>query len=116
LADDVKAAYDAPFPSAEFQAGAHAMPDLIPQTADDPATPAQQRAWASLAQYDKPFLTAFSDRDPITAGVDVLLRGRIPGSAACDPVTIEGGGHFVQEDAGPALAAAIVEFLRRTAH
>lgn len=116
LSEHVRAAYDAPFPSAEFQAGPHAMPDLIPQTPEHPETPAQERAWASLSRFDRPFLTAFGDSDPITAGVDGLLRERIPGAAAYPPVTIEGGGHFLQEDAAPALAAAIVDFVRRTAH
>ncbi len=114
LAEQVRAAYDAPFPSAEFQAGPHAMPDLIPQSPDNPETPLQERAWKSLSQFDKPFLTAFSDSDPITAGVDGLLRARIPGAAAYEHVTIHGGGHFLQEDAGPALGAAIVDFVQRT--
>jgi haloalkane dehalogenase len=114
LDDDVRAAYDAPFPTAEYQAGPHAMPDLIPQSPDNPETPAQERAWASLSRFDRPFLTAFSDSDPITAGVDSLMRGRIPGAASQEPVVIEGGGHFLQEDAGAQLGQVIAEFVKRT--
>jgi haloalkane dehalogenase len=114
LPTEVREAYDAPFPSADYQAGPHALPALIPQTPDNPETPAQERAWASLARFEKPFLTAFSDSDPITAGVDRLMRARIPGAAAYEPATIAGGGHFLQEDAGPELAAVIVDFIRRT--
>jgi haloalkane dehalogenase len=114
LASEVIAAYDAPFPGPEYQAGPHAMPDLIPQTLDNSETPAQQLAWLSLARFDKPFLTAFSDSDPITAGVDVMMRARIPGAAAHGPATIEGGGHFLQEDAGAELGGVIAEFVRRT--
>ena len=114
LSPAVKAAYDAPFPSAEYKAGAKAFPDLIPQSADNPATPDQQRAWASLASFDKPFLMAFTDSDPITAGADKVMRPRIPGAAAYEPVSIHGGGHFVQEDAGPDLADVIVDFVRAT--
>jgi haloalkane dehalogenase len=115
LAPAVVAAYDAPFPDATYQAGPHAMPDLIPQSPDNPETPAQERAWMSLEKFDKPFLTAFSDSDPITAGVDVLMRSRIPGTTPYDPVTIAGGGHFLQEDVGPELGRVIAEFVRRTA-
>ena len=114
LAAEVMAAYDAPFPGPEYQAGPHAMPDLIPQTPDNPETPAQQRAWAALETFDKPFLTAFSDSDPITAGVDALMRARIPGAARHDPMTIPGGGHFLQEDAGPELGRVIADFIART--
>ena len=109
------AAYDAPFPGPDYQAGPHAMPDLIPQSPDNVETPAQLRAWSSLERFDKPFLTAFSDSDPITAGVDRLMRARIPGAAAHEPVTIAGGGHFLQEDAGPELGRVIAAFVRRTA-
>ncbi|MFL6238975.1 MAG: haloalkane dehalogenase [Actinomycetes bacterium] len=115
LAPEVLAAYDAPFPSADYQAGPHAMPDLIPQSPDNPETPAQDRAWASLSRFERPFLTAYSDSDPITAGVDALMRARIPGAAAHEPVIIEGGGHFLQEDAGEQLGTVIAEFVRRTA-
>jgi len=82
LTPEVMAAYDAPFPGPDYQAGPHAMPDLIPQSPDNVETPAQLRAWSSLERFDKPFLTAFSDSDPITAGVDRLMRAPIPGAAA----------------------------------
>jgi haloalkane dehalogenase len=114
LAPDVAAAYDAPFPSPDYQAGPHAMPDLIPQSPENPETPAQERAWASLSEFDKPFLTAYSDSDPITAGIDVPMRARIPGAQAHPPATIAGAGHFVQEDAGPELGQVVVDFVRRT--
>ena len=39
-----------------------------------------------------------------------LLR-ELPGAAGCEHPTITGAGHFLQEDAGPALAAEIVKFL-----
>jgi haloalkane dehalogenase len=111
LAADLQAAYDAPFPDPSYQAGPHAMPDLIPQSPDDPETPNQARAWESLMRFDKPFLTAFSDSDPITAGIDKRLQERIPGAADQPHATLAGGGHFVQEDCGPELAQVIVDFL-----
>jgi haloalkane dehalogenase len=111
LTDEEAAAYDAPFPDASFKSGARAFPGLIPQTEDDPATPDNQRAWRVLETWDKPFLCAFSDGDPITSGGERMLIGRIPGAQGQPHTTIEGGGHFLQEDRGPELARVIVDWL-----
>lgn len=110
LPAEVLAAYDAPFPDESYKAGPRAMPGLVPTTPDDPAAPANRAAWQRLSTWDKPFLVAFSDRDPITDGVARVLVRTVPGAHS---VTIAGAGHFVQEDAGPALAAAIAEFMTR---
>jgi len=114
LPTEVVAAYDAPFPAPEYKAGPRAMPGLIPQTEDNPETPAQREAWAALERFDKPFLTAFSDEDPITRGADRPLRERVPGAAGQPHTTITGAGHFLQEDAGPQLASVVVEFIAAT--
>jgi haloalkane dehalogenase len=110
MPDDVAAAYEAPFPTVESKAGARRFPSLIPQTLDDPATPDNQRAWEVLRTLKTPFLTAFSDRDPITGGGERYLQQAIPGAADQPHTTIEGGGHFLQEDRGPELARVVVEF------
>ena len=112
LPDDVAAAYDAPFPDASYKAGPRAFPGLIPQTLDDPATPDNQRAWEVLRTLDVPFLTAFSDGDPITAGGERHLQAAIPGAAGQPHATIAGGGHFLQEDRGEQLARVVVDWLR----
>jgi len=113
MRDEVMAAYDAPFPDASFKAGARAFPGLIPQDADNPATPDNQAAWKVLETWDKPLLCAFSDKDPITGGGERMLIGKIPGAAGQPHTTIEGGGHFLQEDRGPQLAKVIVDWLAR---
>ncbi len=113
MAPEVVAAYDAPFPDASYKAGARAFPDLIPQDPDNPATAANQRAWELLDTWDKPFLCAFSDSDPITRGGDKPFRSRVPGCQGQPHTVIEGGGHFLQEDKGPELAAVIVSWLQR---
>jgi haloalkane dehalogenase len=64
-----------------------------------------------LRRYDRPFLCAFSDSDPITGGADAPLRKLIPGAAGQPEVTIADGGHFLQEDKGPELAAVVVDFI-----
>jgi haloalkane dehalogenase len=112
LPADVVAAYDAPFPDASYKAGPRAFPDLIPQDPDNPATPDNQAAWEVLEGWDRPFLCAFSDADPITAGGDRVLRNRIPGAAGQPHTTIAGGGHFLQEDRGPELARLVADWVR----
>ena len=114
LSDEVKAAYDAPFPDETYKAGARQFPLLVPTSADDPAVPANRKAWEALERFDKPFLTAFSDGDPVTRGGDEVLQRRIPGAAGQPHTTIEGGGHFLQEDRGPELARVVIEFVRGT--
>lgn len=111
LPPDVIAAYDAPFPDDSFKAGARQFPTLVPTSPDDPAAPANRAAWEELRRFDKPFLCAFSDSDPITKGGDAPLRKLIPGAQGQPEVTIAGGGHFLQEDKGPELATVVVDFV-----
>jgi len=110
LAPAVRAAYDAPFPDETFKAGPRAMPTIVPTRPDDPAAAANRAAWATLSRLNLPFLCAFSDGDPITAGMAPVLRRAMPGAAGREHPTISGAGHFLQEDAGPALATAVVRF------
>ena len=106
------AAYDAPYPSPDYQAGARAFPGLVPATPDDPAADANRAAWEVLAKFDKPFVTAFGTNDPITAGADRHLQKLIPGAADQPHRTIDGAAHFIQEDAGPELAELIDSLMR----
>lgn len=108
----VQAAYDAPFPDETFKAGARAFPVLVPATPDDPASDANRTAWQSLMRFERPFRTAFSDRDPITAGADRVLQKLVPGARGQPHVVLAGGGHFLQEDCADALADALLDFLR----
>ena len=114
LPADVIAAYDAPFPDDSFKEGARQFPMLVPTSADDPAAVPNRAAWEVLRRWTKPFLCAFSDRDPITKGADAVLRAEIPGCEGQPHTTIEGGGHFLQEDRGPELAQVVVDFVRQT--
>ena len=114
LSAEVIAAYDAPFPDQEYTAGARAFPLLVPTSPDDPAAAANRRAWEVLAGWSKPFLTAFSDGDPITRGGHAVFQRTVPGAKDQSHVTIEGGGHFLQEDRGPELAQCVIDFIGRT--
>ena len=104
-------AYRAPFPDESYKAGVRAFPMLVPTSPDDPGAAENARAWEALEAYEHPFLCAFSDSDPITAGAGDVLRERIPGARDIEPVVIRGAHHFVQEDRGPELARAILDFL-----
>jgi len=114
LPDDVVAAYDAPFPDDSYKAGARIFPSLVPSTPDDPAAAANRRAWDVLQKWEKPFLTAFSDSDPITKGGEHVMQRRIPGAQGQPHVMLKGGGHFLQEDLGEDLARIVVDFIART--
>jgi haloalkane dehalogenase len=108
----VVAAYDAPFPDDRYKAGPRQMPLLVPITPDDPESSANRTAWAQLQKFDRPFLCAFSDSDPVTRGADRLFRERIPGCVGQPHTTIAGAGHFLQEDRGEELASVVIEFIR----
>lgn len=115
LSDEVKAAYDAPFPDPSYKGGALQFPLLVPISPDDPASAPNRAAWKVLSRWEKPFLTCFSDSDPITRGGDRFLQGAIPGAAGQPHTTIEAAGHFLQEDKGEEVARAVVGFLEATA-
>jgi len=111
LSEEIVAAYDAPFPDDSFKAGARRFPSLVPTSVDDPAHRANTEAWEVLRRYERPFLCAYSDGDPITRGTERQFIGHVPGTAGQAHRVIEGAGHFLQEDKGPELAALISQFM-----
>ncbi|WP_164702597.1 haloalkane dehalogenase [Modestobacter sp. KNN46-3] len=114
MASEVVAAYDAPFPDSRYKAGARVFPSLVPTSPDDPAAAANRAAWGVLRSWEKPFLTAFSDSDPITGGGDAVFQKLVPGAQGMPHTTLAGGGHFLQEDVGPQLAQVTVDLLAAT--
>lgn len=107
LSPAAREAYDAPFPTAQDLAGPRAMPNLVPGRWRSDEARACRRAWRGLRRFDRPFTTAFSNCDPVTAGAGAQLRWLVPGARGRSHVTIRGAGHFLQEDAPALLAAAI---------
>jgi len=99
------AAYRAPFPSAEYEAGIVQFPVLIAVQPDNPGVPLNKEAWARLAAFDKPFLTLFGALDPVAKGWDARAHAHIPGARGQDHRIIEGANHFIQEDAPDDLVA-----------
>jgi haloalkane dehalogenase len=111
LEDAVLAAYDAPFPSEEFCAGPRQLPLLMGLTPSSACARLNRRTMAALAEFEKPFLTAFTDADPGTAGWDAVLRAHVPGTRELTHPVLAGAGHFVQEDRGRELADVIAGFV-----
>jgi haloalkane dehalogenase len=109
----IRAAYEAPFPGPEYEAGARQFPSLVPIFPDDVEIPANKKAWETLETFEKPFRTSFADNDPVSAGAEKPLQARIPGARGVDHITIEGAGHFLQETQGPQVARAMIDFMRR---
>ncbi len=114
LSDEVIAAYDAPFPDDAYKAGARIFPALVPTSPDDPASADNEAAWEVLARFERPFLLAFSDSDPITRGGEGPFLAKVPGTKGQPHTVIEGGGHFLQEDRGPQIAEVIIELIAST--
>jgi haloalkane dehalogenase len=112
VSEAVIAAYDAPFPDERYLAGARVFPLLVPITPDDPESEANRAAWAGLRRFEKPFLTAFGDTDPVTAGGDRYFQKYVPGARDQPHVTLAETGHFSQEDSGEELAHRLVAFMR----
>jgi haloalkane dehalogenase len=114
LSEQAQAGYDAPFPDESFKAGPRAMPGLVPIRPDDPASAANRAAWTALTESTMPVLVAFSDGDPITATMGPILQRALPGAHGRQHPTIADAGHFLQEDAGPDLAAHVIAFIAAT--
>jgi haloalkane dehalogenase len=112
LSEEVRDAYRAPFPDDRYKEGARQFPLLVPTSPDDPAAPANRKAWEVLSKWTKPFLCAFGDSDPVTKNADHLLKATIPGANGQPHTTIEGGGHFIQEDRGEELANVVVAWMK----
>ena len=112
LSAETIAAYDAPFPEEKYKAGARVFPKLVPTTPDDPASADNREAWKKLMTWQKPFLTCFSDSDPITKGADLVFQKLIPGTKGQNHTTIVAGGHFIQEDKPTEIAEIILAFMK----
>jgi len=113
LSADEVAAYDAPFPDASYKGGACQFPTLVPITPEHGSVEENKAAWAVLTQFDKPFVTAFSDADPITGGGDAVFQKLVPGAKGQPHVTLA-GAHFLQEDCPDDIVAVIEGVVART--
>jgi haloalkane dehalogenase len=106
------AAYDAPFPRAKYRVAARVFPGFVPTTPQDPERARNEAAWEVFKRWDKPFLTLFSTRDPITKGGELMWQKLVPGAQGQPHTKIRGAGHFLQEDKGAELAQHLATFVK----
>ncbi len=111
LPAEVLAAYDAPFPDERHSGGLRQMTALLPLTRNDVGARIGRRTMRALEEFDRPFVTAYSDGDPATRGWEAVFQERVPGARGQEHVTITGAGHFLQEDAGPRLAEVVARIV-----
>ncbi|MCP4962352.1 MAG: haloalkane dehalogenase [Actinomycetia bacterium] len=104
-------AYNAPFPDDSYKEGARIFPSLVPTRPDDPAAEANKEAWKVFERWEKPFITCFSDSDPVTAGGDKPFLESVPGTRGQPHATVANAHHFFQEDAAPQLAQIVIDAL-----
>ena len=107
----VKVAYDAPFPNPSYKAGPLIMPQRVPVDSSYPGAAENAAAWEVFKRWNKPFLTSFSDGDRITASWRDRFLEEIPGAQSQPHKTIQGAGHFLQEQKGEEWARLIIEFM-----
>ena len=109
LDKEEKRAYCAPFPSSKYKAAIRALPSRVPISPEDPESIINNKLWKSLTRWEKPFLTLFSNHDPITNGGDLYMQKRIPGAFGQNHQRLV-AGHFIQEDKFEELAEIIIGF------
>ena len=112
LSDEVVAAYDAPYPDDSYKAGARIFPSLVPTSPNNPQSQNNREAWQAYTKWEKPFLTLFSDSDPIMKGMEKIFQKMVPGCQGQPHEIIKGGGHFLQEDKGEEIAEKVVAFMK----
>ncbi|MHA1726769.1 MAG: haloalkane dehalogenase [Promethearchaeota archaeon] len=111
LSKDALRGYAAPFPDESYMAGARILPSLVPISRADPEHKANRRAIEEYKKWDIPFLTTFSDKDPITRGGEKFWQENVLGARGQNHIIIKNAGHFLQEDKGPELAEVIIKFI-----
>ncbi len=112
LSDEVRAAYNAPFPTPESKAGALAFPELVPVEPDHPTAEALVPVREGLSRWNKPAHVIWGAEDAVLPiAIAERFIALIPGSTG--PEIIPGTGHFLQEDAPHAVGTAIVKTFGR---
>ncbi len=114
LTDQEVAAYDAPFPSGGYRVAARMFPGFVPTTPDDPERANNEAAWEVFKRWEKPFLTLFGNRDPMTRGGYKPWQELVPGAQGQPHAVVRDAGHFLQEDKGAEVARAVAAFIQAT--
>jgi haloalkane dehalogenase len=113
LGPEERRAFSAPFPDERFLAGARRFPSLLPLFHDEPEVVENREAWAVLRRFDKPFLLAFADNDPVTASMGQPFLDSVPGCQGMAHRTVAPAGHFLQQDQPAQCVQAILDVCGR---
>ena len=111
LSDAEVQAYQAPYPDETYMSGPRQFPLLVPTSTDNPAVEANVAAWRVLEAWTKPVLVLWAPDDPVFGATQSTFVDRIPGAAGQPHQTFSPAGHFIQDDAGEQVAAAVVVWL-----
>ncbi len=113
LPEAEQAAFNAPYPDESYLAGVRRFPSLVPIFMDEPEVDENRAAWRVLELFDKPFMLAFSDDDPVTAGMAQPFLDKVPGCRGVEHRTIAPAGHFPQQDQPAQCVQAILDITGR---
>ena len=111
LTDGEMDAYRAPFPDEAHMAGAREFPTLVCITPDHGGVAENTAAWAVWEQWAKPFVTLWCPGDPVLGQLHHEFIERIPGAQGQPHQEFSPGGHFVQDDHGEDIAAALIDWM-----
>lgn len=103
------AAYDAPFPSPEYKAGAQVFPALVPITPDMEGVDTSKKAAAYWSGFSGKSFMAIGAADPVL-GKDSMMKMHSLIKGCPEPMIIKDGGHFVQEWGEDIAIAALKSF------
>jgi haloalkane dehalogenase len=107
LSDEIRAGYDAPFPTGESKAGALAFPELVPTEPEHPNTAPMNAVRDALREWRKPAGVVWgADDSVLTPAIAHAFVELVPGADGA--VILEGASHFLQEDCPQEVAAAIM--------
>jgi haloalkane dehalogenase len=108
-----RAAYDAPFPDASYQAGALVFPSLVqPEKLGAEGVGLFVSSWRVFERWQKPFFTAYGKADPVLGFFDVVFQEHVPGAKGRKHRVFPKGTHFIQEQEPAALVEVIDEAAR----
>lgn len=113
IGPEERRAFNAPFPDERFLAGARRFPSLLPLFHDEPEVTENREAWNVLKRFDKPFLLAFADDDPVTASMRQPFLDSVPGCQGMAHRTVAPAGHFLQQDQPAQCVQAILDVCGR---
>ena len=106
------AAYQAPFPSKEYQTCALLFPRLVPIRPEQPGSYDNRLAIERLKTLDLPVKLIWGERDEITKPNGPYLARVFKNAGPIE--MIKKAGHMIQEDAGKEVGNRILEWIRTT--